>query len=613
MLPTSHQFLLAVALLGLVLEAPLCAQKAAQRSRPIAGQVVDATGTPQAGVTVKLVSGPYPGLPKALHEFLPPRGPAFEVVARTDAQGRFRIVARNRHTIALCALRGQGEATEMSAVVVPVSPGDYRVLKLSKAATIRGVVRDSEEDEPLTGAKVHGWFLADAASGFAVGVEADTDKDGRYALHVPSGSDVTVSASFEGRIVPKTVVTPGTERDLSLHPGKVVEGIVQGPDGKPVAGALLQDPYLPVSATRTDADGRFKLALQQNRYWIHIAHPQLAHSVDYTRQVPRPMGLGVRPAKKKDKEEEQRKAAQVRTLRLQKGGQLKARLLGPGGRPLARARVVLAGMGKQLRNKSFLQKIVAWQHQLDENGVLDVSCMHRGAAAYAYVEWDGEFVALFSDSVGRDTDLGDVKLPHEGGLRGTVHLPSRMPVQGARVLFRRRFEKKPSGLRNSSFALPFLEVPTDRAGRFQIAGLRPGAYDLAVDVRNHFPHITAVHVSADGKPARIVLQKGNTISGQLVDADNEPVPHRGVRVYMQNNRAANTYQRLGFSVFQPVTDKHGRFVFHGLPKNQKFRINAYFILNGQRFRSNWIQNIAADAEDLELVLTTSMPQVAGGR
>ncbi|MHC4079625.1 MAG: carboxypeptidase-like regulatory domain-containing protein [Planctomycetota bacterium] len=580
-----HSPVLAVALLALALGAPLCAQEGAQKSvrksRTIAGQVIDAAGKPAAGVTVKLVSGPYPGLPKVLHEFLPPRGPAFEVVTKTDDRGRFRITAKNRHTIGLHARRGDGEATEMSAVAVPVLPGDYRVLKLNKAATVSGVVSgvasgvasEDEDDQPIAGAKVHCWM---------------------------------------GRMLPKKGITAGPERDLSIHPGTAVEGIVLGPDGKPVAGALLQDPYWPLDTARTNTKGRFKLALQRNRFWIHIFHPQLAHSVDYTRQVVRPMGLGRRAAKKAP-DKDGKKAAQLRTLRLRTGARLKARVLGPGGRPLARARVVLAGMGKQLRNSSFLQKIVAWPWQLDEGGMLDVSCMHPGGVTYAYVEVDGEFVALFSGDVGRRTDLGDVKLRHQGALHGTVHLPSRMPAQGARVLLRRRFDRKPSSLRNASFVLPFLEVAADRAGRFQIAGLRPGAYDLAVDVRNHFPYVTKVHVSDDGKPVRIALQEGQTMRGMLVDADNKPVPHRGVRVYMQDNRVASTYRWLGFSMFQPVTDKHGRFVFHGLPKNRTFRINAYFILNGQTFRSNWIQNIAANADELELVLTTSMPQVAGGR
>ncbi|MEE9126835.1 MAG: carboxypeptidase-like regulatory domain-containing protein, partial [Planctomycetota bacterium] len=93
--------LITVALLGLVSAAPLCAQKQQahkpQKRKAIAGQVMDAEGKPAAGVTVKLSSGPYPGLPKVVHDFLPHRGPAFEVVTRTNDRGRFRITAPNRH------------------------------------------------------------------------------------------------------------------------------------------------------------------------------------------------------------------------------------------------------------------------------------------------------------------------------------------------------------------------------------------------------------------------------------------------------------------------------------------------------------------------------------
>ena len=112
---------------------------------------------------------------------------------------------------------------------------------------------------------------------------------------------------------------------------------------------------------------------------------------------------------------------------------------------------------------------------------------------------------------------------------------------------------------------------------------------------------------------RFVLGAGKTIRGRLVDADNQPVPHRAVRLYLQDHRVANTYRQLGFSAFQPVTDKDGRFVFHGLPEDQKFRLHAYFTVDGQTFRSNYIQNITAGAGELELVLTTTVPQRARGR
>ncbi|MEE9127242.1 MAG: carboxypeptidase-like regulatory domain-containing protein, partial [Planctomycetota bacterium] len=568
-----------------------------------------------------LSSGPYPGLPKVVHDFLPHRGPAFEVVTRTDDRGRFRITAPNRHTIALYAQRGEGAATEMSAITVPVLPGDYRVLKLAKAAEVSGVVRNAGEDEPIAGARVYGRILLDvgsgvatstvsgAGSGFYLGVETESDKDGSYALRVPAGCTVELTAGFGGRLMLKKQVTPGPERDLLFPAGTAVEAFVLGPGGKPVAGALLQDPYYQAGTARTDANGKFKLVLPRNRYWIHVYHPQFGHGVDYANPRQNVLRLGGRAPAKAEKE----KKKKVHVLKLRRGKRLKARILGAYGQPLARARVVLAGMPRQLRNNGVFHKIVAWASQLDENGILDTSCWPRGFLAYVYVEMDGQFVVVFGGDVGKGIDLGDVKLPHQHRLHGTVHLPSRMPVAGARLLVRRQFDKELANLRNSSAVLPFLEVPTDRAGRFQLAGLRPGAYDLAVVIRNHFPFIRRVQVDQEDEPIRIVVPKGKSVSGTLLDANDKPVPHRPVRLYIQNYQAANKYRRLGFSMFQPITDKDGRFAFHGLPDKQILRINAYFKIDGEVYRSGYLQNVHVDTEDLEVVLTTSLRRVAVGK
>lgn len=606
-----------VVLTGLGLAGLLPAQPTArsEKGRVIAGQVLDDAGKPVAGATVKLVSGPYPGLPAVIHDFLPRRVPASEAVARADESGRFRITVRDRHMICLYAEDGTDHARRMSAPIVPVLPGDYRVLTLRKAVAVRGVVRGlasgAAEDKPITGATVHGSIQTAPPSGFTVasftlGVQAVTGKDGAYRLWVPAGCSVTLEAESAGYEAQKAVITPGPDHDLVLGAGRVLKGVAQGPDGKPVAGALLQDPYLPRCRTRTDAAGRFELVLSRNRYWVHVAHPQLAHGVDYTRQASR-----VRRPKAAGNSDRQQPA---RILRLRKGTRLRARILGPGGRPLPRARVVLAGMPRRLSHRSgSLSKIVAWPCRLDQAGILDVSCLYQGYVAYAWVEVDGEFVELFSGDVGGGIDFGDVKLPLSGTVSGIVQLPSRMPAAGARVLFRRRFDNPPANLRNMQIPLPFQEAVADRGGRFRLDGVRPGTYDLAVVVANHFPRLIRAKVASKEQTLRITLPQGKTLQGTLVDSDNRPVPHRPIRIFMQNARAQLTHRRFGFQWFEPITDNNGRFAYHGLPDGEMYRVYVYFRVDGQTYRGNPIQNIEPGARNLELMLTTPMPSVGVGR
>ena len=150
-------------------------------------------------------------------------------------------------------------------------------------------------------------------------------------------------------------------------------------------------------------------------------------------------------------------------------------------------------------------------------------------------------------------------------------------------------------------------------GSFRIDGIRPGTYDLAVAMANHFPHVMRAKVSKEDQRLRIVFPEGKTMRGTLVDSEGQPVPHRPVRIRMPNNQAQNTYRRLGFQMFEPITDKNGRFVYHGLPDRHMYQVYVYFRLNGQTYRGNTLTNVEPDAQDLELTLITSMVKVGVGR
>ncbi len=166
-------------------------------------------------------------------------------------------------------------------------------------------------------------------------------------------------------------------------------------------------------------------------------------------------------------------------------------------------------------------------------------------------------------------------------------------------------------MRNYAVALPFVEVITDRAGRFSAEDLRPGRYELAVDARDHFPLLKTVQVKTGLEPLGLDLPQGKTLSGTFTDSDDKPVTYRHILIYQQNYQRSYAYRRFGLSTFKVMTDKRGRFAFHGLPEGELFRVNANFQIDGQRYRTNTLQNVEADADDVDLVLNGTLPEGKG--
>ena len=166
-------------------------------------------------------------------------------------------------------------------------------------------------------------------------------------------------------------------------------------------------------------------------------------------------------------------------------------------------------------------------------------------------------------------------------------------------------------MRNYPMTLPFVEVITDRAGRFAAAGLPPGKYELAVDARDHFPLLKTVKVEAGSEPLLLELPQGKTLRGTFTDMDDKPVAYRHILIYLQQYQRTYAYRRFGFTSFKVMTDKRGHFAFHGLPEGELFRVYASFRIDGQSYRTNNLQNLEADADDVDLVLNGTLPEGKG--
>src|SRR5688500_6233465 len=159
-------------------------------------------------------------------------------------------------------------------------------------AQIRGIVRSTSDDRPLSRARVS--VVSDALPEPRVAI---TGADGRYAItDLPAGSYIVsaVRSGYapqtygQGRVVTGTPV-PLTDRqqatiDLPLTPGAIVVGRILDEDGTPFAGAEIEalisrfeagaDTLFSVSTALTDDRGEFRLfGLAPGSYYVSAADP----------------------------------------------------------------------------------------------------------------------------------------------------------------------------------------------------------------------------------------------------------------------------------------------------------------------------------------------------
>ncbi len=248
------------------------------------GRVLNATGTPIAGAMVVGISE---------GGFWRPLG-----VGRTptDAHGEFRLppelytVAVGKPARLLFRLRGGAEyetaavPTKDGAVTVklPVAGEDFKGIDGPRDVApdeLAGVVVDVG-GKPIEGAEVDAWT-------WFPGNEAKTDGKGFFRI----------GKLDKDRKVEVLVRKPGYTPQLfqmqpTGKPGWVVvlgnktyfEGRVTGPDGKPVAGALISADYGPKWAdgvmiteisteATTDDDGRYRMYAQPDLYDILVRAP----------------------------------------------------------------------------------------------------------------------------------------------------------------------------------------------------------------------------------------------------------------------------------------------------------------------------------------------------
>jgi hypothetical protein len=295
-------------------------------------------------------------------------GPMRVMDARADARGRFRIVPHDGNFFSILAYPPAGEPYLLIRAEVEWNKADQvrRQVKLSlrRGITVRGVVTEAPGGKPVAGASVqfmprltNNPFFADEVNPFFSGHEEipTTGPDGKFTLTVLPGpshllingptSDYVHAEVSTKKLLGEGVLpnrrnyadglvelnlkpeTAAHEVEVTLRRGVTLEGNLVGPNGKAVAGSVFCRSYVASGHTLNPVrtlpvkDGRFRVpswdpAKPEPLYFLS---PELGLG-GVAKVDPREAGKGL-------------------TVKLQKCGAAKARIVDENGRPVADMRI----------------------------------------------------------------------------------------------------------------------------------------------------------------------------------------------------------------------------------------------------------------------------------
>jgi hypothetical protein len=334
------------------------------------------------------------------------------------------------------------------------------------------------------------------------------------------------------RPTPAPPGTPPSPRPPAAPP--VLQGVVKGPDGRPLEKALvLARPAVsswqePAATALTDATGAFRLPLKgRGPVTVRVEARGLAGRTLERVSPSAPL-----------------------TVVLQKGGVLEGTVKdGASGQPVRGAHV-----------KARLESAIpgpAWEA---EAGAIDAVADAKGAFRLEGVGPGPHWIQVAARGygpLGRVMGLAGRRLElflfPGAGIRGVVRGPGDEPVAGAAV-------RAEAGRPSRSTAGRWT---TNAAGRFEAAGLPPGLYRLVVHHKDWAVAVVGglVLERSGDLDLDVRLERPGRVSGRLVDAEERPLAGR---VFVQ--------ELSGEGPLSPVSEllgadagPDGRFLLDRLP------------------------------------------------
>jgi len=369
-------------------------------------------------------------------------------------------------------------------------------LRLARGLAVTGVVRDGATRGPVAGARVAVEEFRSLPTAWAERAgrsEAVTDGRGAFRIEGLGARPATLLVRAPGfGPVRRESVRPGSRVEVYLFAGPTLRGSVRDEAGKAVAGATVrvfaEGWNASPPAEETDAAGRFVLAgVDAGEYWATARAGSRATAVA-------PVTIGREDA--------------VLDLVVGDGGFVAGRVVDEAGRPLAGVRLrpeVLDGRGLP----AVVSQSMAAESAADGTfalGPLQAGTIGVGFARRGYAPARVTAMVRSRDS----TDLRDVTLEAGLSIRGRVRGRDRVGIAGA--LLRAEAEGGEADA---------VEGETEADGAFELSGLRPAGYSITAQAAG----FAAGHAraTAGGDPVEIVLSRGGSITGRVVDAAGEPL------------------------------------------------------------------------------------------
>ncbi len=407
---------------------------------------------------------------------------------RTDPEGAFDFRATAEGTWSLAAATADGylpfaPAWGTSPVRFRASPGrvvDDVVIQLAPLVDYRGLVLD-EAGEPVADAEVRllGSFASDDAL-FPLEDTWTSRADGAFLFHAPDGAVLEATHPDHGSGRAALGFAAETSHSLVIRLSRAahwaatssIRGVVVTPDGEPVARADVRadregrsraaagGDLAPWVSSTTDDEGRFALdGLDDGDYTV------VARAEGWGATGEPGVSAGTRDL----------------VLRLARESVLVGTVRDAHG-PVPAATLVV-----ERRDGPLMRTVVATASTFDADGRYEVHGLPPGdyvvtGVAQGYAPSSEVLVYLTPD---RPTEA-DVLLRAGGTIRGRVTSGEHgSPIVGARA----SLEGRLGGGGEGESITTSTSATTDRAGRFAISGVAPGAFSLFVAAEGHHGRI----------------------------------------------------------------------------------------------------------------------------
>lgn len=468
--------------------------------------------------------------------------------------------------------------------------------EMEPGATVRGRVTDASTGNGIEWVNVRFWS-AKSPPGMQFPVAgAVTGPDGAYVLTGVAADTTAILGSKEGyaqdldraelskrRSDPKAkLLTVGQlllVHDFQLTQAAAVRGRVFDHEGNGVPGVSIQGPRAGVlSATgnrgpsaTTDDDGRFLLTGYRDGRMIRrltATHPTLGTLV----------ANNVKAGSDKELEFTYKPTTRVVGL-----------VVGPDGAP-----VVGAGIQALATKRGWNPNRPVGITDKDGRFVL------RGVEGgkHKIVVDHGQFTMgqkLVTIATGEDEfDIGEIRLEVGNTIAGVLVDEDGNPIAGrtVRMAFQQpeNSTQAPAGGRAGGTERTFATCSTARDGRFFLAGLKAGNFQLTAEVSGMFAEQPVVPTGT--KDARIVVRKGRLWQGRIVSA-GKPVKNAWISVSIAGEKG---------SIASAVSDAQGNVALGPLPPNSPVDIK----IQHQTLKGLTMTSVAVDGFPREFVLDAGL-------